>query len=86
MWAIGSRTLIVGFPGSGTGPLAGGAELSVGAAMDGEDKVGTILTGGSTAVVGGSTAKTGVGVLFNCLLTLLGVWGFLLAMCQPTTG
>lgn len=77
---------MVGLPGRGTGPLTGGAALSVGPAIDGEERVGTILTGGSTAVVGGSTARTGVGVLFNCRLTRLGIWGFLLAMCQPTTG
>lgn len=81
-----SRNLIVGLPGRGTGPLTGGAELSVGAAIDGEERVGIILTGGSTTVVGGRTARTGVGVLFNWRLTLLGTWGFLLAMCHPTTG
>lgn len=56
---------MVGLPGRGTGPLTGGAELSVGAATDGDDRVGTILTGGSAIVVGGMTARTGVGVLFN---------------------
>ena len=60
-----SRTLIVGLPGKGTGSLTGEAKLSVGPAMDGEDRVGMILTGGSTSVVGGSTVRTGVGVLFN---------------------
>lgn len=69
---MGSRTLIVGLPGRGTGPLTGGAELSVGAAMEGEERVGIILTGGSTTVVGGSTTRTGVGVLFNWRLTRLG--------------
>lgn len=65
---------MVGLPGRGTGPLTGGASLSVGPAIEGEERVGTILTGGgSTAVVGGRTARTGVGVLFNCLLTRLGI-------------
>lgn len=83
---MGSRGLIVGFPGRGTGPRTGGAELSVGAAIEGEERVGTILVGGSTSVVGGSTARMGVGVLFSCLLTRFGTCGFLLAMCHPTTG
>lgn len=56
---------MVGFTGRGTGPRTGGADVSVGAAIEGEDSVGTILTGGSTTVVGGGTTRTGVGVLFS---------------------
>lgn len=86
VWLTGSRILIVGLPGRGTGPLTGGAELSVGAAIEGEERVGIILTGGSTMVVGGTAVSTGVGVLFNWRLTRFGMWGFLFAMCHPTTG
>lgn len=65
VWAIGSLVLMVtvGFPGSGTGPLIGGAILSVLGAIDGEVGVGTMRVGGSWgAAVGGSTPITGVGV------------------------
>lgn len=55
--------------------------------MAGDVGVGTILDGGSwTAVVGGPMAVTGVGVAWICLRMRLGRGGFLLAMCQPTTG
>lgn len=79
------RMVTVGFPG--TGSLTGGAIVSVGGAMAGDVGVGTILDGGSwMAVVGGPMAVTGVGVAWICLRMRFGIGGFLLAICQPTTG